>query len=226
MKLLIVEDNVQLSSNIKSYLSEEGYVCEISDTYQKAIDKLYAFKYDIIALDLMLPDGEGLDLLRIVKERFPDIGVLIISAKNALDDKLEGLNLGADDYLAKPFHLSELHARLRAIYRRRNQEGNDLIVYKEISIDVNTFEIKVNKNLLDLTRKEFELIHYLVINKNRLLTKQSIAEHLWGDYMDSADSFDFVYQHIKNIRKKINQAGGNDYIQTVYGVGYKFKSEE
>ena len=225
MKLLIVEDNVQLSANIKSYLSEEGYVCEIGDTYQKAIDKLYGFKYDIIALDLMLPDGEGLDLLRIVKERFPDIGVLIISAKNALDDKLEGLNLGADDYLAKPFHLSELHARLRAIYRRRNQQGNDLIVYNEISIDVNTFEIKVNKNLLDLTRKEFELIHYLVINKNRLLTKQSIAEHLWGDYMDSADSFDFVYQHIKNIRKKINQAGGNDYIQTVYGVGYKFKSE-
>lgn len=225
MKLLIVEDNVQLSSSIKSYLSEEGYVCEISDTYQKAIDKLYGFKYDIIALDLMLPDGEGLDLLRIVKERFPDIGVLIISAKNALDDKLEGLNLGADDYLAKPFHLSELHARLRAIYRRRNQQGNDLIVYNEISIDVNTFEIKVNENLLDLTRKEFELIHYLVINKNRLLTKQSIAEHLWGDYMDSADSFDFVYQHIKNIRKKINQAGGNDYVQTVYGVGYKFKSE-
>ncbi len=226
MKLLVVEDNTQLSANIGSYLSEEGYVCEICDTYHQAIDKLHAFKYDIIALDLMLPDGEGLDLLRVIKDRFPDIGVLIISAKNALDDKLEGLNLGADDYLPKPFHLSELHARLRAIYRRRNQQGNDRIVFNEIGIEVNTFEIKVNNNLLDLTRKEFELIHYLVINKNRLLTKQSIAEHLWGDYMDSADSFDFVYQHIKNIRKKISQAGGNDYIHTVYGVGYKFKSEE
>ena len=226
MKLLVVEDNLQLSSNIKSYLSEEGYVCEVSDTYQQAIEKLYAFSYDLVALDLMLPDGTGLDLLRVIKDKFPQMGVLIISAKNALDDKLTGLNLGADDYLAKPFHLSELHARLRAIFRRRNQEGNDLVIFNEISVNVNTFEIKVGENLLDLTRKEFELIHYLVINKNRLLTKQSIAEHLWGDYMDAADSFDFVYQHIKNIRKKIGQAGGKDYIHTVYGVGYKFKEEE
>lgn len=226
MKLLVVEDNLQLSTNIKSYLSEEGYVCEVSDTYQQALEKLYAFSYDLVALDLMLPDGTGLDLLRVIKDKFPQMGVLIISAKNALDDKLTGLNLGADDYLAKPFHLSELHARLRAIFRRRNQEGNDLIVFNEISVNVNTFEIKVGEDLLDLTRKEFELIHYLVINKNRLLTKQSIAEHLWGDYMDAADSFDFVYQHIKNIRKKISQAGGKDYIHTVYGVGYKFKEEE
>ncbi len=226
MKLLVVEDNLQLSTNIKSYLSEEGYVCEVSDTYQQALDKLYAFSYDLVALDLMLPDGTGLDLLRVIKDKFPQMGVLIISAKNALDDKLTGLNLGADDYLAKPFHLSELHARLRAIFRRRNQEGNDLVVFNEISVNVNTFEIKIGATILDLTRKEFELIHYLVINKNRLLTKQSIAEHLWGDYMDAADSFDFVYQHIKNIRKKISQAGGKDYIQTVYGVGYKFKEEE
>lgn len=226
MKLLVVEDNLQLSTNIKSYLSEEGYVCEVTDTYHQAIDKLYAFSYDLVALDLMLPDGTGLDLLRVIKDKFPQMGVLIISAKNALDDKLTGLNLGADDYLAKPFHLSELHARLRAIFRRRNQEGNDLVIFNEISVNVNTFEIKVGDTLLDLTRKEFELIHYLVINKNRLLTKQSIAEHLWGDYMDAADSFDFVYQHIKNIRKKISQAGGKDYIHTVYGVGYKFKEEE
>ncbi len=226
MKLLVVEDNLQLSSNIKSYLSEEGYVCEVSETYRQALDKLYAFDYDLVALDLMLPDGTGLDLLRVIKDKFPQMGVLIISAKNALDDKLTGLNLGADDYLAKPFHLSELHARLRAIYRRRNQEGNDVITFNEISVNVNTFEIRVRDSLLDLTRKEFELIHYLVINKNRLLTKQSIAEHLWGDYMDAADSFDFVYQHIKNIRKKISQAGGEDYIHTVYGVGYKFKAEE
>ncbi|XOV94305.1 MAG: response regulator transcription factor [Bacteroidota bacterium] len=226
MKLLVVEDNSQLSNNIKSYLSEEGYVCEVIETYQQAVEKLYAFNYDLVALDLMLPDGTGLDLLKVIKEKFPQMGVLIISAKNALDDKLTGLNLGADDYLAKPFHLSELHARLRAIFRRRNQEGNDLILFNEISVNVNTFEIRVNDVLLDLTRKEFELIHYLVINKNRLLTKQSIAEHLWGDYMDAADSFDFVYQHIKNIRKKISQAGGKDYIHTVYGVGYKFKEQE
>lgn len=223
MKLLVVEDHEQLSENIRSYLTKEGYVCEVADTYRKATEKLYAYEYDIVALDLMLPDGHGLDLLRAIKENWPDICVLIISAKNALDDKIQGLNLGADDYLAKPFHLAELNARLKAIYRRKNQSGEDKIRFEEIELNTDTFEVTVADKLLDLTRKEFELIQYLVINQNRVLTKQSIAEHLWGDYMDTADSFDFVYQHIKNLRKKIAEAGGEDYIQTVYGVGYKFK---
>ena len=226
MKLLVVEDHEQLSSNIQSYLSQEGYVCEIASTYRGAMEKLYAFEYDIMALDLMLPDGDGLELLKTIKEKNPDVGILIISAKDALDDKLKGLNLGADDYLPKPFHLSELNARLKAIFRRRNQGGQDTLSFNELELNVNTFEVKVNDELLELTRKEFELIHYLIVNQNRLLTKQSIAEHLWGDYMDTADSFDFVYQHIKNIRKKITKAGGNNYIQTVYGVGYKFKKGE
>lgn len=223
MKLLVVEDHEQLSDNIRSYLTKEGYVCEVADSYRKASEKLYGYKYDLVALDLMLPDGNGLDLLRSIKENWPDICVLIISAKNALDDKIQGLNLGADDYLAKPFHLSELNARLKAIYRRKNQQGDDTIRFEEIEINTDKYEVLVNNKLLDLTRKEFELIQYLVINQNRVLTKQSIAEHLWGDYMDTADSFDFVYQHIKNLRKKISEAGGQDYIQTVYGVGYKFK---
>lgn len=223
MKLLVVEDHEQLSQNIRSYLVKEGYVCETAESYRRASEKLYAYDYDLVALDLMLPDGNGLDLLRTIKENWPNICVLIISAKNALDDKIQGLNLGADDYLPKPFHLAELNARLKAIYRRKNQQGDDSIRFEEIELNTDKFEVKVHDKLLDLTRKEFELIQYLVINHNRVLTKQSIAEHLWGDYMDTADSFDFVYQHIKNLRKKIAEAGGKDYIQTVYGVGYKFK---
>lgn len=223
MKLLVVEDHEQLSANIRSYLNQEGYVCEVAANYQQAVEKLYAYEYDLVALDLMLPDGNGMDLLRAIKENWPKLCVLIISAKNALDDKLQGLNLGADDYLSKPFHLAELNARLKAIFRRKNQQGDDKVVFEEIALSTNTFEVTVNDKLLDLTRKEFEMIQYLLLNQNRVLTKQSIAEHLWGDYMDTADSFDFVYQHIKNLRKKIAQAGGNDYIQTVYGVGYKFK---
>lgn len=223
MKLLVVEDHDQLSENIRSYLIKEGYVCEIASNYQQAVEKLYAYDYDLVALDLMLPDGNGLDLLNAIKENWPKICVLIISAKNALDDRLKGLNLGADDYLAKPFHLAELNARLKAIFRRRNQAGNDQLVFEEMILNTATFEVTVHGRLLDLTRKEFEMIQYLLLNQNRVLTKQSIAEHLWGDYMDTADSFDFVYQHIKNLRKKIAEAGGRDYIQTVYGVGYKFK---
>lgn len=223
MKLLVVEDHQQLSSNIKSYLNQEGYVCEVAANYQQAVEKLYAYEYDMVALDLMLPDGNGMDLLRSIKENWPTLCVLIISAKNALDDKIQGLNLGADDYLAKPFHLAELNARIKAVFRRKNQQGDDKLVFEEIVLNTNTFEVTVNGELLDLTRKEFEMIQYLLLNQNRVLTKQSIAEHLWGDYMDTADSFDFVYQHIKNLRKKIAKARGNDYIQTVYGVGYKFK---
>ena len=145
------------------------------------------------------------------------------SAKNALNDRLEGLNLGADDYLPKPFHLVELNARTKAIYRRRLQKGNNILSFEEIELNVDSQEVHVNADLLELTRKEFELLHYFLVNENRLLTKQAIAEHLWGDYMDTADSFDFVYQHMKNIRKKITTAGGEDHLKTIYGAGYKLK---
>ena len=222
MKLLLVEDHAELASNIISYLAKEGYVCEWCNSYQKAINKLSGFEYDIIMLDLMLPDGDGLDILRFIKQQNADAGVLILSAKNALDDKIQGLDLGADDYLPKPFHLSELNARLKAIYRRRNLGGAHDLIFNEISLNTDTMEVKVNDQYLDLTRKEYEMLLYMIVNKSRVLTKQSIAEHLWGDYMDSVDSFDFVYQHIKNLRKKIVQAGGRDYIQTMYGSGYKF----
>lgn len=224
MKVLIVEDNRQLAQNIRDYLEGEDCVCEQSFTFLEAHDKLSAYQYDCIVLDIMLPDGNGLTLLEYLKSNKKDTSVLIISAKNALDDKINGLELGADDYLTKPFHLPELHARLKAIYRRKNLGGDEVVRFNEISVNTVTLEARVNDVPLDLTRKEFDLLLYLLINKNRVLTRQSIAEHLWGDYTDNLANFDFVYQHVKNLRKKISLAGGKDYVGTVYGAGYKFNT--
>ncbi len=225
MKVLLVEDQEELAKSVKNYFIAEGDVCEIAPTFDKASEKLNAFEYDVLLLDLMLPDGDGMTILEQVKHNRPDLGVIIISAKNALDDKLKGLELGADDYLAKPFHLAELNARSKAVYRRRKEGGHIRIRFNEIEINLESHEAFVCERMLDLTRKEYDLLHYIIVNSKRLLTKQSIAEHLWGDYMDTADSFDFVYQHIKNLRKKIIEAGGKDYIKTVYGVGYKLKDD-
>ncbi|WP_306416770.1 response regulator transcription factor [Fulvivirga maritima] len=189
MKILIVEDQEELAQNIMAYMDKEGYVCEWVTTYQKAIEKFTAYNYDMLLLDLMLPDGNGLDILRYVKKEGIDSGVLILSAKNALDDRIEGLDLGADDYLPKPFHLSELNARIKAIFRRKNLSGAHEIVFNEIAVNTDTMEVMVNNKSLELTRKEYEMLLYMLVNKNRVLTKQSIAEHLWGDYMDTVDSF-------------------------------------
>ena len=223
MKILVVEDNSELITIINAYLTREGFVCERAINLRSARDKLYAFAYDVVLLDLNLPDGDGLTLLDLIKTNWPNMGVLIMSAKNALDDRLKGLDMGADDYLPKPCHMAELNARIKAIYRRRHQQGDVNLVFKEISMSIDSREVFVQNKLIELTQKEFDLLHYFVVNKNRLLTKQTIAEHLWGDYMDMADSFDFVYQHIKNLRKKIAEAGGQDYISTLYGSGYKMK---
>lgn len=225
MKLLLVEDQEELASSVYEYFSKEGDVCELAKTFSKATEKLYAFSYDLLILDLMLPDGDGLSLLSVVKKEWPDMGVIIVSAKNALTDKLNGLELGADDYLSKPFHLAELNARANAVFRRRKQEGKQSLTFNEIELNLDSHEVTVCGISIELTRKEYELLHYFIVNQNRLLTKQAIAEHLWGDYMDAMDSFDFVYQHIKNLRKKIMQSGGKDYIKTVYGAGYKMKDE-
>lgn len=224
MKVLIVEDEKELQENIRVYLSNGECICEAVETFGAARDKIASFVYDIIILDIMLPDGNGLNVLRLIKEEQPDTGVLIVSAKNALDDRIVGLDLGADDYLTKPFHLSELNARLRAIFRRRKLQGKSLLEFNEISINTENHEVAVGEVPVTLTMKEYELLLFFVTNKNRVLTKQVIAEHLWGDNVDFLDSFDFVYQHIKNLRKKIVASGGEDYIKTMYGVGYKFSS--
>ncbi|MBC6369039.1 response regulator transcription factor [Algoriphagus sp. AK58] len=224
MKILLVEDNPELTQNICQYLSQQGLLCEAVATLYEAEDRILSFDYDCILLDLMLPDGNGLQLLQTIKTAHPQWNVLIISAKDALDDRLKGLDLGADDYLPKPFHLAELLARIRAIFRRSKLGGSDMLEFNEIQINHQSLEVTVLGKLLDLTKKEFDLLVFLLTNKNKVLSKQAIATHLWGDYTDDLANFDFVYQHIKNLRKKICAAGGKDYLTTVYGLGYKFDS--
>ena len=222
MKILIVEDEKELLDEIESYLLKEDYVCEVAGNYENANEKLHLYQYDIAIVDITLPDGSGLDLIQSLKKVSPDTGILIISAKNSLDDKLTGLDTGADDYITKPFHMAELNARVKAIIRRRKFSGEMEIIHNEIKINPENKSVFVNEIKLQLTRKEYELLYFFVANKNRLLTKESIAEHLWGDNIDLADNFDFIYTHINNLRKKIENAGGTNYLQTVYGMGYKF----
>ncbi|MBV7529247.1 DNA-binding response regulator, OmpR family, contains REC and winged-helix (wHTH) domain [Chitinophaga jiangningensis] len=227
MKVLIVEDNKELSSGIADYLTGEKYICEPAYDFETATEKLSLFSYDCILVDIMLPDGNGLELLKQIRQENIRSGILIISAKDALDDKVKGLDEGADDYVIKPFHMSELHARLRAIYRRKQLEGpSSQVVFNEIELNTDTIEASVNNQPLDVTRKEFDLLLYFIVNKNRVLSKQAIAAHLWGDYTDNLSNFDFVYQHVKNLRKKISVAEGTDYIETVYGLGYKFNTSK
>jgi len=221
MKILIIEDELELLIAINNFLVKENFICELAENFRKADERLSIYEYDIILLDITLPDGNGLLLLETIKKHQKRAGVIIISAKNALDDKLNGLDLGADDYITKPFHLSELNSRIKAVLRRKQYDGSDIITFNEISINTGSKTLSINGNELALTKKEYDLILFFLINKNRVLTKEAIAEHLWGDNIDMADSFDFIYTHLNNIRKKIKHAGGNDYIKTIYGMGYK-----
>lgn len=224
MKLLIVEDNKDLLENILKYLEREGYRCETAVDYDEAFDKIMSYTYDVVLIDIMIPKGDGLQVLRELKSVNPETGTIIISAKNSLDDKVSGLELGADDYLTKPFQLPELSARIKAVNRRNNLGGSEIVRANEISINTKTREVSVDENSVEMTPKEYDLLLYFASNKNRVLSKQNIAEHLWGDYVDHLDNLDFVYQHIKNLRKKLVDAGANDYIESVYSIGYKFKA--
>lgn len=226
MKVLIIEDNVELLEDIKSFLEEAGNICEIAPTYRSAYDKIGYFPYDILVVDITLPDGNGLDIIREVKKENINSGIIIISAKNAISDKIHGLEIGADDYLTKPFYLAELHARIKAIYRRKMYQGNQEISFNELRIRPDSHEAFVQDQLLDLTKKEFDIIHFFVVNKHRLLTKEAIAEHLWGDHIEMTDSYKFIYTHLANLRKKISELGGKDYIKSIYSVGYKFTDRQ
>lgn len=225
MKILIVEDKIELLIGISNYLIKEKYICELAESFRKADEKLSIYEYDIILLDITLPDGNGLKLLETIKKRQVKSGVIIISAKNSLDDKIKGLDLGADDYISKPFQLSELNSRIRAVLRRRQFDGSSSLYFKEISIDTDSKSVTVNGKEIKTTKKEYDLLLFFFVNKNRVLTKEVIAEHLWDDNIDLADSYDFIYTHLNNIRKKIKSAGGNDYIKTIYGMGYKFSEQ-
>ncbi len=222
MKLLIVEDERARCASIVSYLKQESFICDVADGYRSAIEKTDLFDYDCILLDINLQDGNGLHLLKELKDNRKSDGVLIISARNSLEDKVAGLQLGADDYLPKPFHLSELGARVTAIIRRRNSAGNNLIRLEELEIDTQARTVMVNKHPVDLTRKEYQLLLYFAYNKGRVVSKNAIAEHLWGDETGGAANYDFIYTHIKNLRRKLIESGCGDYIQSVYGMGYKF----
>jgi DNA-binding response OmpR family regulator len=222
MKILIIEDEKQLVKSIATALRTEGYVCEAAYTAAEANDKILMFEYDCILLDINLPDGNGLLILETIKKHKKMDGVIIITAKNSLEDKVTGLNLGADDYLAKPFFMPELIARVSAIIRRKRFEGNNSISFREICIDLLGKAVTVNDREIDLTRMEYALLVFLMANKNRVVSKNAIAEHLSGDNAELLDKFDFIYSHMKNLKRKLTEAGSEDYIKTVYGLGYKF----
>ncbi|QNE42203.1 response regulator transcription factor (plasmid) [Hymenobacter sp. NBH84] len=223
MKILIIEDETALRIMLLNFLRHEGYVCETADTYEQAHEKIKLYQYDCVLVDLTLPDGSGLDLIRTLKADHSVAGVFILSARGSLDDKVLGLELGADDYLPKPFHLAELNARLRSVLRRRQFQGQHHLVFRDLTVFPDQALVLVKEQPVTLTRKEYELLLFLLVNPNRLLTKEAIAEHLWGDAADTADSFDFIYTHLKNLRKKLQELGADNYIRTVYGLGYKLE---
>lgn len=222
MKILIIEDEKQLVRSMAQFLRQESYVCEIAYTASEANEKILLFDYDCILLDISLPDGNGLKILEKLRACNKSDGVIMITAKGSFDDRIAGLNLGADDYLPKPFYLPELSARISAVIRRKRFDGNNKISFHEIEVDLLGKTVKVNGNEIELTRKEYDLLVFLIANKNRVVSKNAIAEHLSGDDAELMDKFDFIYSHIKNLKKKLTEAGCEDYIKTVYGLGYKF----
>jgi len=224
MKILIIEDEMALAESIGHYLNDEGYVCELAYDYNSASDKINAYEYDCVIVDLNLPDGNGLDIIRELKKKRASSGIIIISARNSLDDRITGLDIGADDYLVKPFNLSELNSRIKSVIRRIFFSGSNEIVFNEIHIDTDAIQVFVNNEPINLTKKEYDLLIFFISNKNRVLTKESIGENVWGDYADTLNSFDFIYTHIKNLRKKLLDKGASDYLQNVYGIGYKFNT--
>ena len=222
MKILIVEDEKELMKSMVTYLKGENYLCEEAPDYRSAREKIELYSYDCILLDVTLPDGNGLRLLQELKENKKTDGVIVISARNSIGDRIEGLNLGADDYISKPFHLSELNARIAAVIRRRHFQGQQILVFNELTIDLSAKMVKVDGVVVDLTRKEFDLLLYLAYNKNKVISKNAIAEHLSGEDVEAFDNLDFIYSHMKNLKKKLQQAGCKEYIRSVYGMGYKF----
>jgi DNA-binding response OmpR family regulator len=225
MKILIVEDERQLLDSMMTFLKESGLTCDKAMNLAEAIEKINNFEYDCIVLDIGLPDGSGLKVIEEMSSKENQTAIVIVSARNELNDRLAGLNIGADDYITKPFYMPELVARIKSVVRRRSFQEKKDITFHELRVIPDEMQMFVSDKMVSLTKKEHELLLYMINNQNKVLTKESIAEHLWGDHADIADSFDFIYSHIKNLRKKIIDNGGNDYLKSVYGVGYKFAAE-
>ncbi|MCF0055847.1 response regulator transcription factor [Dyadobacter sp. CY356] len=221
MKILIIEDEAELQEVIRQSLEKESFLVETASDYTSALDKIISFNYDCILLDIMIPGGSGLDILQELKDLDKSDNVIIISAKDSLDDKLTGLDLGADDYLTKPFHIAELNARIKSVLRRKSFGGKNTIELANVKLDTDDRTVHIAGELLVLNRKEFDILSYMIVNKNRLVNKTSLAEHVWGDHMDEADDYEFIYSQIKNLRKKLKDSQAGVEIQAVYGLGYK-----
>ncbi len=221
MKILIVEDEMELSKSLEESLIKEQFIVEVAFDFATASEKIFLYEYDCILLDIGLPDGSGLEILKQLKKAGKAGNIIIISAKDSLDDKLAGLNLGADDYLTKPFHIAELNARIKAVLRRKKLDGKQHLQYGNLRLDLEERKAYVDQKHLPLNRKEFDILNYFLFNKTRLVTKTALAEHVWGDNIDQADNFDFIYYQMKNIRKKLRKAKADIEIEAVYGVGYR-----
>ena len=222
MKFLIVEDEPNLQKLIGYFLKREEHIVESAVNFKEAYHKVSNFEYDCVILDLNLPDGSGLNVIPVIRQDYPNTAIIIVSARDSIEDRVAGLDKGADDYLIKPFSLSELNARIKAIIRRKQNIQSEVVELGEFKFFIDERRIEVNGTDLDLTKKEYEIMLYMLRNKNRIVPKDSLAEHLWGDYMDETDSFDFLYAHLKNLRKKLTKLNVDNYLSTVYGVGYKF----
>lgn len=221
MKILVVEDEDGLRDMVRESLEKEKYIVECASDYQTALTKVQEYDYDCVLLDIMLPGGSGLGILSALKRLRKQERVIILSAKDSVDDKIKGLDMGADDYLAKPFHLAELHARIKSLLRRKNAHGDTSIILENLVVYPDKRQVIVGDTEIQLNRKEFDLLYYFVSNPNRLINKTSLAESVWGDHIDQADSLDFLYSQVKNLRKKMKQAGAVPEIKAVYGFGYK-----
>jgi len=225
MKILIIEDEPELSKVISESLAKEHFIIETAVDYNTASEKVFVYDYDCILLDIMLPGGTGIDILNELKKTGKDANIIIISAKDSLEDKLKGLSLGADDYLTKPFHLAELNARVHAVLRRKKLEGKNTLEYGNLTLDIERRQVSINDKTINLNRKEFDILEYFLLNKSRLVTRTALAEHVWGDNIDQADNFDFIYYQIKNLRKKLQESHATITIEAIYGVGYKLKEQ-
>ncbi|MEN4762569.1 response regulator transcription factor [Chryseobacterium sp. C39-AII1] len=221
MKILIIEDEPELKNIVQNFLEAEQFIVEYAEDYSSGLEKIISYEYDCILLDIMLPDGNGIDLLKEIKALHKKDPVIILSAKDSVDDKVAGLEIGADDYLAKPFHLAELLARVKSVIRRKKQDGENIISYKNINIYPESRKVLINGEELILNRKEYDLLYYFMIQPQKTLQKTTLAEAIWGDYIDQADSLDFIYSQIKNLRKKLKNVESEADFQAVYGIGYK-----
>lgn len=225
MKILIVEDEPSLRELIQRSLEKERYVVEVATDFNSALCKIEDYDYDCVLLDIMLPDGNGLNLLERLKAMHKRENVIIISAKDSLEDKVLGLELGADDYLPKPFHLAELNARIKSVIRRQHHDGEVDIRLGNIRILPDKYQVLIDEKEVELNRKEYDILLYFINRPGRLVNKNTLAESVWGDHIDQVDNFDFIYAQIKNLRKKLKDAGATAEIKAVYGFGYKMTVE-